>query len=248
MTQYKFTNLTCVKTLKTVYGKALFEMDKYTGHFSSKTTSLNRTDTMSTKQSQYVCDIRDLGSTDDVRISRVNQNHGQNHSQNHNQNHTQNHSQNNAQNQSYNSHSGSQSRIRTLTEQLYGANLNSKLPPSPNMTNCISLPSNNSQMCEKLPHVSDVRDTCVPRRQEPQRQQQRIAEVRLENRETHEKRVQLQRNETQNYDQMCKKSGDCGLTVPITEKIIKISKNHQKNVNSSNFFKSHQKIKQNNNS
>ena len=78
--------------------------------------------------------------------------------------------------------------------------------------------NNNSQMCEKVPHISDVRDTCVPQRQEPQRQQQRIAEVRHESRETHEKRVQLQRNETQNYDQMCKKSGDCGLTVPITEK------------------------------
>jgi len=106
--------------------------------------------------------------------------------------------------------------------------LNSKMPPSPSMTNCISLPSNNAQMCEKLPHISDVKNTCVPQRQQAPRQeaprqqvtqhqpQQRMPDVRLENRETHEKRVQLQRNETQNYDQMCKKSGDCGLTVPIT--------------------------------
>ena len=121
-------------------------MDKYAGHFSSNTTNnLNRSDTMSTRQSQYVCDIRDLGSTDDVRISRVNQ---------------------------------KSDKIRNLTQQLYGCDIGSKsknsvMPPSPNMIS------------------TDKRVVSG---------------------------VQIQRQETQNYGQVCQIDGNCGLTVPITEK------------------------------
>merc|ERR1711972_1115805 len=118
-------------------------MDKYAGHFSSNTTNLNRSDTMSTtRQSQYVCDIRDLGSTDDVRISRVRE---------------------------------KSDKIRNLTQQLYGCDIGSKnvMPPSPNMIS------------------TDKRVSGV----------------------------QIQRQETQNYGQVCQVDGNCGLTVPITEKL-----------------------------
>ena len=133
-------------------------MDKYAGHFSSNTTNLNRSDTMSTtRQSQYVCDIRDLGSTDDVRISRVRE---------------------------------KSDKIRNLTQQLYGCDIGSKnvMPPSPNMIS------------------TDKRVSGV----------------------------QIQRQETQNYGQVCQVDGNCGLTVPITEKLCE---NVKKIVKIKFFFK-----------